>query len=123
MFFIIATLRKEEGLRLQQRLETILLLVRKDHHVDSRNIKIHFNIEPWKLNKVDHTLEMIAKWKPRKVILYLDNEQQPIIHRWINGDISECISSRIPNELGIHPTILSKELLMKIDDRDIFGYF
>ena len=106
---------------MQQRLENILRLLQADYH-RAKNITIHFSIEPWKLNQVDHTLRMISKYKEalKKVILFLDDDQQPKIHRWRHGNISQYIASKI---IGLRPTILSKELLMKLDDQNIFGSF
>lgn len=88
-----------------------------------KNINVSFDIEPWKINQADHTIYTCQKINPKKIILFLDDEQQPTLTRWMNGHISSYIASKISSHVDAHPTILSVDLLRKLDDRDIFGNF
>ena len=83
--------------------------------------EVSFDIEVWKLNQADHIVSTVSRVMPRKVILFLDDEQQPSLSRWMNGHVSTFIASKFP--LGIPYTILSESLLRKLDDTDIFGDF
>lgn len=115
-----AKIRWEEAVRVRERFRTILGIVGSEDDV-KKNINVSFDIEPWKLNQPDHIISTISKIQPNKIILFLDDKQQPSITRWMNGHVSSYIASKVSS--NVRPAILSEELLRRLDDRDIFGNF
>ena len=118
-------MRKAEAKRVQERLSCITQVIQKEilgsSGSQANQAVISFEIEPWKLNQADHIISTVSRVMPKKVILFLDDEQQPSLSRWINGHISTSIASKFPPEIPY--TILSDSLLRRLDDTDIFGDF
>ncbi|KAJ3302271.1 hypothetical protein HDV03_005210 [Kappamyces sp. JEL0829] len=113
-----AALRKEEAAKLQQRLSLIAEAVRSEFK--NLEFRLSFDIEHWKLNQLEHTIDLVSKIQPQKVVLFLNQEEQPWLTRVMAGDGAQVIAKRCTS---CRPTILTKDLLMRLDDRDIFGDF
>ena len=119
-----SALRRDAASKLRERLQiTTNALIYELHHSKSSNfeIKVSFEIEIWKINQIDHTVELIHSKKPEKVVLFLQTDEQPWLTKFISGEANKVIANRC--SAIVRPTILTKDLLMRLDDCDIFGDF
>ena len=106
--------RKREAARMESRLKAIVEIILKELKMV---LEVEFNIHLFKPEQADHIAQLVHLRKPRKIILYLDNQTQPWLHRMLKGDISAFIALKCP----IKPTILNDELLRKLDECNIWG--
>jgi hypothetical protein len=108
------SIRKRAAKELEIRLRAITQIVQSETKRTDFNFEIE--VELSKLDQSDHVVSLANKLEPKKIVLFLSDESQPWLSRLLNGSMASIISSQI----SIKPTVLTPDLVRKLDDNDIW---
>jgi histidinol dehydrogenase len=77
----IASLRKKAAQQLEIRLRAICEIIREEQKRD--DFCLELEVELSKLDQSDHIIELMNRLAPEKVVLYLADEQQPWLAKYL----------------------------------------
>ncbi|KAJ3276227.1 MutS protein msh4 [Terramyces sp. JEL0728] len=110
-----AGLKKKAAEDLKLKLKAFTHIAQQDSGITG--FQVMYEIGGSKHNQNDLIINLIQTKQPRKVILFLDPSQQSIINRFTIGDSAKYISRYCQSP----PTILTQDMVRKLDDMDIWS--
>jgi hypothetical protein len=108
-------IRKQAAKELEIRLRAITQIIQMETKRNDFTLEVEMELS--KLDQSDHVVSLCSKLEPKKVILFLSDESQPWLARMLNGNLATVISAQI----AIKPTILTADLVRKLEDNDIWN--
>jgi hypothetical protein len=110
-----AAIRRQAAKELEIRLRAITQIVCEETRRHDFELKV--DVELSKLDQSDHVIALATQLDPKKIVLFLAEETQPWLSRMLVGSVASLIRSKV----SVVPTVLTNEMVQKLEDNDIWN--